>query len=1010
MSLLRFIRLLLDHKWLLVLFPASLAIAVFFLTRHTKREYAANSLVYTGLASGYTLESGADQRIDYFAVNNAFDNLINTIKARTNLEEVGIRLLASHLMMRAPDRGVANDETINHLHQVLPERVIKEVVDYNSLNQTVENIYRYSQIPKNIIAEQLLNKNNGPYSVRGIMSNLTVAREGTSDMVKITYTANDPAVVKHTVELITSVFMRRYRDMKVSETSNVVTYFEEQLRKATEKLAGSENKLKEFSSQNNIINYDEQTRSISAQDREIELEIQKVTSELQASKAALKDLEGKLSIRQDIALKNQAMHSLRDTLAILNSRLAMLEVQPESSQADIQKLRTQIGQYEHRARSSITDLYDANNSKNGVPSKLLFADWIDAFVGVDKNEARLLVLSDIKRNHGRHYKQMAPLGSGLSRLEREINVAEKEYLEILHGLNVSKLREQNLLLSTNLKVIDPPKFPAQPEPSKRLILVIAAFVVGFMLIISYIIGKEYFDWSLKRPTRAEKQIGVPFVGGLPLVDTSKSYVHYGTIEDRTLNQCVARIRRMAMAVKQQPVWILVFSVKEGTGKSHFARKLQRKLTQEGSLSLWLNPDGESNGATGEYTYQWQPDLGDLETLQSQVYVANWEQVKFVFVELPALLNFPLLTRWVQQAGFSLLVADATAVWNTSDRYALQNYLDTSVAPVGLLLNQVRHDQLEELIGEVPRDRSSLRQWLKHLLVPTSVIHQHPEKSSSTQLLYASTSGMLTSQPNDFEAPRPNNSDQATPDDEASVARKRRNRRRKSSPQNWLLRGAMFIGIIAGVALVWWMISPNAKGQNFWLYWFNNSSQTTEETTSNMPAGDDSLSVNGIAPIDSAQPLVEADAGTAIQDDWDAAPVPAPAPVESKPLEVKPAEPVASEAAPPKAAPTKVAPAREAPAKVAPVAEKPVAEKAPAAEGKTVYYIQAGSFKDRNNAALRQRDLMGGGYRAKIHDPQQPGGYYTVTAGPYQNFKVAQDEAESIGFILEIKTSVIKKQE
>ncbi|GAB3177195.1 SPOR domain-containing protein [Telluribacter humicola] len=1011
MSLLRFLRLILDHKWLLVLFPASLAIAVFFMTRHTKREFAANTLIYTGLASGYTLESGDEQRIDYLTVNNAFDNLINTIKARTNLEEVGIRLLATHLMMRSPDRGIANDETISHLYEVLPGRVIKEVVDYNSLDKTVENIYRYSLIPKNVIAEELLNKKDGPYSVRGIASNLIVAREGTSDMVKITYIANDPAVVKRTLELITSVFMRRYRDMKVSETSNVVTYFEEQLRKATEKLVGSEDKLKEYASQNNIINYDEQTRNVSTKEHEIDSEIQKVSTELQASKAALKHLEDKLSIRQDIALRNQAMNSIRDTLAVLNSRLAMLEMQPESSQADAQKLRAQIAQYEQRARTSITDLYDVSNTKDGVPGKLMFGDWIDAFVSVDKNEARLLVLSDIKRNHGQHYKALAPVGSGLSRLEREINVAEKEYLEILHGLNVSKLREQNLLLSINLKVIDPPKFPAQPEPSKRLILVMASFLVGFMLVISYIVGKEYFDWSLKRPTRAEKLIGIPFVGGMPLVDHSKNYIHYGTIEERTLNQCVSRIRRMAMVTKQHPVWILVFSVKEGTGKSHFARKLQRKLMQEGSPALWLNPDRHSNSVAGEYAYKWGPDLGDLDALKSNVPTTDWEQVEFVLVELPALLNSPLLTRWVQQAGFSLLVADATAVWDTSDQYALQNYLDTSSAPVGLLLNQVKHDQMDELIGDIPRDRSSIRQWLKNLLIPRSVIHHNSEKISSVQL-HVSTSGMLS--PHESQDPNSTNSEQTNPDDTADISQRRRNRRRKQAQKSWLLRGAMFIGIIVGVALIWWMISPNAKGQSFWLYWFANSSQTTQETTGSVPSIDDSLSLSGLAPADNAPLPVEPDSATITQDGWET--VLAPAPVESKPMEVKPENPVVSKVTPESPAVSEVTPKttpKEAPKvipKAAPKVEEVVAETAPAANTRTVYYVQAGSFKSRSNAVYRQRDLKGGGYRAQIHDPQQAGGNYTVTAGPYQNFKVAQDEAESIGFILEIKTSVIKKQE
>jgi capsular polysaccharide biosynthesis protein len=226
MSLIQLISLLRKNLWVIVILPVVTAVAIFFLTRNEKREYNANTLIYTGLASGYTLESGQNSRTDYFATNNAFDNLINIVKSRSTLEEVGIRLLASHLMLRQPTAAVANGATFEHLQQTIPNDVLTQVVDYHSAERTVENIYRYSQIPKNIIAEKLLNAKESPYSVKGILAKLTVNREGTSDMMRISYLAEDPAVVKQTLELVTSVFMRRYREVKVSETGNVVNYFE----------------------------------------------------------------------------------------------------------------------------------------------------------------------------------------------------------------------------------------------------------------------------------------------------------------------------------------------------------------------------------------------------------------------------------------------------------------------------------------------------------------------------------------------------------------------------------------------------------------------------------------------------------------------------------------------------------------------------------------------------------------------------------------------------------------
>jgi cell division septation protein DedD len=273
--------------------------------------------------------------------------------------------------------------------------------------------------------------------------------------------------------------------------------------------------MKNFSSNNKVINYYEQTKYVSAQDRDIDLEIQKERSELEASKAVLGDLDKKLSMRQGVSLKSQQINTLRDSLSTLNARLTMLEMNPQANQTEVRRVSKQIKSLENRAFEDIGQLYDMNNSKNGVPAKMLFDDWVNAFVGVDKSEARLTVLADIKRKYDRYYGQFAPLGSTMKRLEREIDVAEREYLEILHGLNQSKLREQNLLLSTNLKVLDAPKFPDKPEGSKRLLLIVGGFVVGLVLALVFVLLKEYLKNIFKNVTPTQVVVSTPKVSHSP---------------------------------------------------------------------------------------------------------------------------------------------------------------------------------------------------------------------------------------------------------------------------------------------------------------------------------------------------------------------------------------------------------------------------------------------------------------------------------------------------------------
>ena len=98
MKVIDVLRLLRKHLVLLLLTPIVLVVLVTFLTRKPSFTYSSETILYTGIASGTSVEM--DKTLSFFATNTAFDNLINVIKSRETQQEVAIRLLAEHLMMQ----------------------------------------------------------------------------------------------------------------------------------------------------------------------------------------------------------------------------------------------------------------------------------------------------------------------------------------------------------------------------------------------------------------------------------------------------------------------------------------------------------------------------------------------------------------------------------------------------------------------------------------------------------------------------------------------------------------------------------------------------------------------------------------------------------------------------------------------------------------------------------------------------------------------------------------------
>lgn len=704
MSFLQLKRIIGEHKWLLLFFPLALALLVFLFTLKMKREYTSNTLIYTGLVSGYTLETGENSRIDYVAINNAFDNLINTVRSRATIEEVGVRLLAQHLMMQKANPKFACQATLDNLNEAIPVSLKARLVDKDSYEKTIQNIYNAYDREEKAITD-LLNSKEGYYSELSISTRLKATRVGSSDMVEISYTAYDPGVAQQTLKILTEIFLGRYRKIKVEETGSVVAYFEEQLKKALDKLRDGENRLKDFSTENRIINYYEQTKYISAQQRDIELEINEEKSNLAASQAAFQELNEKLSIRKEVALKSTQINQTRDSLSSLSSKLTVLQADGNADPSKVASIKRDISLMEDKLKQDISLLFNTNNSKEGIPSKVLFEEWVNALIATDKSKARLAVMNKVRKEYQRFYDQFAPLGSGLNRLEREVGVAEREYLEILHSLNMSKLREKNLEFSSKLRIIDAPVFPIKPEPSKRLLLIIASLLAGFVLSGGYAVAKEHLDTTIKNPERASKLTGLPFAGALPLY-TNKRRINFAQIERRLLNQCMSKLQlKTHKSSPHSPQFIVMFSTRQEEGKTHFGNRLADKLNRSGNPTLLCEPLNKFKPIDNSaLQYKLPANFSSVTSLQ-ELTNRTLNSYNYVILEIPAIINHPLPIELIQKADLSLLLVSADRSWDEADAYSLARYKEIARNPVFVALNKVEVDELESIIGKIPKINS-----------------------------------------------------------------------------------------------------------------------------------------------------------------------------------------------------------------------------------------------------------------------------------------------------------------
>ncbi|MDE3253459.1 MAG: hypothetical protein KGO92_11675 [Bacteroidota bacterium] len=784
MKLIEFIRLIRKHLVVLIAMPLLLALLVMTLTKESPLKYTSETVLYTGLATGSSVEM--DKTFNYFVTNTGFDNLINIINSRVTQEEVAIRLLSQHLMLSKANPTFISEKSFAELKSITPayiynyisktgaknklsdtlrdEDTAKVKIDFpEEINRadyeaTVDNLTRLMKSSDTNFVYKLLNHENPHYSIKAI-SNIKAQRIGNSDLIKIGYEVDDPGICQQTLLLFNEACIKNYKNIKENRSDEVIKYFELQLKQANDKLASAEDKLLNYNQSNNIINYYEQSKAVAVVKEDLAVDYSNKRAQLAGLDASIRKLEQKLDLNELVQAKSGKMLDKKRELGDVNYQLATLEAESgngTSNKAAIEALRNKSEKLKAEIHQSVDDLYSFQNTVVGVPTSKVMNEWVNNTIEADNLRAKLQVMEQHNKDFQKEYAIYAPAGANIKRIEREISVSEQGYLELLHGLNLAKLKLQDNELSSNLKTVDQPYFPIEPVPTKRKILIIAAGILGFILVMGIILFMEYADNTLRNAKKAGSLLNIRALGMLPRIVRKPITSQFPFVLTRLLEIAVQNIEQSfaTTANGSKPRLILIASTQNKEGKTVVATNLTKKLSEQGEKVLLLKPDMENGNSTKPQRYplvtrlfgyadpridQTHPFLTVPEnclpgsqlqhfTLSSRFYqTKNYTELlsdpvrakvadyDYIIMELPALLSHNYPAELVAQADLTLLVVRSNRNWSEADQTSLEGLKELTGNKIQFLLNGVNLQEVESLLGELPKQRSFIRKKIKSVL-------------------------------------------------------------------------------------------------------------------------------------------------------------------------------------------------------------------------------------------------------------------------------------------------------
>ena len=725
-TLLYFIRLFLRHFLLIVAVPVIMAVTVFILTKDEPRTYISKTTVYTSLATGSSIDLAG---FTFNTVNSQFDNLMNVIRSRATLEKTGLSLFASHLLLEKADPQLIQEKHFQEIMQWVPEEVKKLRVQ-GDFDKTYANLLQYKDSVPNNFVYSLVN-NSGSYYDAGVISGkLNVRRIQTSDNIELSYESNDPGICQQTLVYLVKVYSQNYLANQHVQTDNAVSYFENEVARAAERLQAAEDELLQFNQANQIINYEEQSKFIAARKEQFEMGYQDVLKQNASAKAIIDLLEKKMSPEEKRRLASSDLLNLRRDLAKVNQSLGMESViEPDGNNpaaiSRMQALTQKSYELKQRMRMVVDSLYQFTNGVTAVPTNSIMTDWLGNVIEYEGTNAQIETLTKLRDDFAKIYALYAPMGAMMRRLERKINVAEDEYISLVKNLGLAKLKHQSVEASSANTIIDPPFYPLNPQPDKRKMSIIAAAVAGLLLITFLVFALDLMDSSLRNAEKTEHDTGLGVESIFPVLKKKKkNKVDTGFLEKKSIEAISRKLILYSVTAKKDnsPVTCFAFSTRDREGKSFLLQRIADDLSKIGHRVLLLHPHESPAPENINYDYARYIKSNDfyrissLKGLQIADFNPDWDNYQFIFVEFPGVLNSSFPVNLFKTADHCFLVCRANRSWSKADENILAEILAvTDPVKPRILLNGVALIEMETIVGDLPRKRSLIRRLFKRIL-------------------------------------------------------------------------------------------------------------------------------------------------------------------------------------------------------------------------------------------------------------------------------------------------------
>jgi uncharacterized protein involved in exopolysaccharide biosynthesis len=683
-------------RWWLITIPVALTLLAIYSTKHLGRTYDTTATVYTGIISGYTIETSSGAGVNLTQQSTTLDNILTLITSQSTLKKVSLKLYAQNMIYGDPNRDNTHilASTYKELLRITPKEVLK-LIDKKDEKKTIANLEAYEKPdPKNFVFG-LFYWNHPDYCYSALSEKIKVKRIAGSDMIDIGYSNGDPGIAYNTLKILNEEFIDQYQQLRFGETNSVIKFFEEELARLKKRLETSEDSLTTYSLSKRIINYGEQTKQVAAQNTSYEEKCEEFLLEYHTAKTLINELEKRMDSHAKSLRNNSEFISRMQNITNLTSKITDIETFNDESSLKNKDLNSYKRQLK-KAESDFNDFAEKYSNQKYTKEKIapeeILQQWFEQMLNLEKADSKLRLMESRKGLIDDKYVFFSPIGNTLKRMDRDIGFTENNYMSMLNSLNAARLRQKNLqMTSATLRVINPPVYPLAAESTNRKSIIMTVFFGSILAILGFSLIIELLDRTLRDKIRAERLTSSKVIGAFPGNNIGR-YRNFNKVRGQIATKFMCNTILSYLPNSEKRI-INLLSTETGDGKSFIGKQLEEYWN-----SIGLNVKHIS------WNEDFSKDSREFLLAKSITDLSNsTDDSDILIVEYPPLKECTIPETLINEAALNIVITRANKTWKLTDQLLLNQVkkLASPKSPVVICLNKAEGNVVESFTGLLP---------------------------------------------------------------------------------------------------------------------------------------------------------------------------------------------------------------------------------------------------------------------------------------------------------------------